>query len=64
MSVQGWESEKHRSWNMQVEGFRGHVATDDSFVRSVQVGRVHVGWSAVQQDHDEELGPMHSMCGT
>ena len=22
------------------------------------------GWSAVQLDHDEELGPMHGMCGT
>ena len=22
------------------------------------------GWSVVQLDHDEELGPMHGMCGT
>ena len=27
-----WESEKHRSWCMQVEGFRGHVATDGSLL--------------------------------
>ena len=27
-----WESEKHHSWCMQVEGFRGHVATDGSLV--------------------------------
>ena len=25
-----WESEKHRSWCVQVEGFKGHVATDGS----------------------------------
>ena len=29
-SVRRWESEKHRSWEMQVEGFRGHVAADGS----------------------------------
>ena len=27
-----WESEKYRSWCMQVEGFRGHVATDGSLI--------------------------------
>ena len=31
-SVTKWESEKHRSWNMQVEGFRDHVATDGSLL--------------------------------
>ena len=25
-----WKSDKHQSWCMQVEGFRGHVATDGS----------------------------------
>ena len=27
-----WESEKHRSWSMPVEGFRNHVATDGSLL--------------------------------
>ena len=27
-----WESEKHQSWSMQVEGFTGHVATDGSLL--------------------------------
>ena len=27
-----WESEKHRSWSMQVEGFRGRVAADVSLL--------------------------------
>ena len=27
-----WESEKHRSWCKQVEGFRGQVATDGSLI--------------------------------
>ena len=26
------ESEKHRSWGLQVEGFRSHVATDGSLI--------------------------------
>ena len=25
-----WESAKHQSWRIQVEGFKGHVATDGS----------------------------------
>ena len=27
-----WESEKHKSWSMPAEGFKGHVATDDSLL--------------------------------
>ena len=27
-SVRKWESEKHESWGMPTEGFKGHVATD------------------------------------
>ena len=25
-----WESEKHKSWSIPEEGFKGHVATDGS----------------------------------
>ena len=30
LSVQGWESEKHKSWSMSAEGFSDHVTTDGS----------------------------------
>ena len=29
-SMRKWESEKHQSWKMPAEGFKGHVATDGS----------------------------------
>ena len=29
-SMKKWESEKHKSWSMPAEGFKGHVATDGS----------------------------------
>ena len=32
LSVTKWESEKHRSWGMPVEGFKGYVATDGSLL--------------------------------
>ena len=27
-----WESQKHKSWGMPAEGFKGHVATDGSLL--------------------------------
>ena len=53
MTVRRWESEKHKSWGIPVEGFRSHVATDGA-----------CGWSVVQLDHDKEMGPVHGMYGT
>ena len=48
---------------MSVEGFRNHVTTDGSLL-GVSVRWSACGWSVVQLDHDEELGPMHGMHGT
>ena len=31
-SMTKWESEKHKSWCMPAEGFKGHVATDGSLL--------------------------------
>ena len=45
------------------EGFRDHVATDGSLL-GVSGKWCACGWSVVQLDHDEELGPMHGMYGT
>ena len=54
-----WESEKYRSWCMQVDGFRGYVATD-SLLR--KTGKWEAcGWAVVQLDYDEEVGPLHGM---
>ena len=55
-----WESEKHKSWGIPAEGFKGHVATDGSFLGSVGKWRA-CGWAVVQLDYDEELGPLHGM---
>ena len=58
-----WESEKHRSWGMQVEGSRGHVATDGSSLG--KTGRWEAcGWAVVQLDYDEEMEPLHGMYGS
>ena len=58
-----WESEKHRSWGMQVEGFRCHVATDGSL--SGKTGKWRAcGWAVVQLDYDEEMGPLRGMYGS
>ena len=32
--------------------------------RELQAGGASCGWSVVQLDHDEEMGPMHGMYGT
>ena len=53
-----WESEKHRSWCMQVEGFRDHVATDGSLLG--KTGKWEAcGCAVVQLDYDEEMGPLY-----
>ena len=31
-SIKKWKSEKHKSWSMQAEGFKGHVARDGSLL--------------------------------
>ena len=62
-SMKKWESEKHKNWSMPTEEFKGHVATDGS-----ELGRAGkwgaCGWSVVHLDYDEELGPLHGMCGS
>ena len=58
-----WESEKHQSWDMQVAGFRGYVATDDSLPGTAGKWRA-CGWGVVQLDYDEEMEPLHGMYGS
>ena len=48
---------------MPAEGFKGHVATDGSLLGAVGKWRA-CGWSVVQLDHDEEVGPLHGMYGS
>ena len=48
---------------MLPEGFRDHVTTDGSSL-GVPGRWTACGWSVVQLDHDEEMGPMHGMYGT
>ena len=56
-SMRKWESEKHKSWGMPDEGFKGHVAADGSLLgNSGRWGAC--GWAVVQLDHDEELGSL------
>ena len=58
-----WESEKHRSKSMQVEGFTGQVATDGSLIG--ETGKLRAcGWAVVHLDYDEEMGPLCGMYGT
>ena len=55
-----WEYEKHKSWGMPAEGFKGHVATAGSLVGTA--GKCGAcGWSVVQLDYDEELGHWYRM---
>ena len=58
-----WESGKHRSWCFPAEGFKCHVAADGSLLGKTGKWRA-CGWSVVQLDYDEELGPLHGMCGS
>ena len=60
--MEKWESEKHKSWGMPAEGFKGHVATNGSLLgRAGKWGAC--GWAVVQLDFDEELGLLHGMYG-
>ena len=44
-----WESEKHRSRGLQVEGFTDHVAADGSLL--IKTGKWRAcGWAVVQLD--------------
>ena len=61
--VAQWESEKHRSWSMPVEGFNSHVATDGSLLGRTVKWRA-CGWAVVQLVYDEEVGPLHGMYGS
>ena len=54
--MEKWESEKHKSWCIPAEGFKGHVATDDSLLGTAGKWEA-CGWSVVQLGYDEELGP-------
>ena len=55
-----WESEKHKSWRMPAEGFKGHVTTDGSLLGND--GRWGAsGWAVVQLDYDEEMGPLQGI---
>ena len=48
---------------MPAEGFQGHVATDGSVLGTAGKWRA-CGWSVVQLDYVEELGPLHGMYGS
>ena len=62
-SMMKWEFEKHKSWGMPAEGFKGHVTTDGSFLgKAGKLGTC--GWAVVQMDCDEQMGPLHGMCGS
>ena len=58
-----WEPEKHESWSMPVEGFKGPVATNGSLLRKTGKWRA-CGWAVVQQDYEVEMGPLHGMYGS
>ena len=45
------------------EGFKCHVATDGSLQGKAGKWRA-CGWAVVQLDCDEEMGPLHGMCGS
>ena len=62
-SARSWESVKHRSWGIPVEGFRQHVAFDGSVLGVLGRKRAR-GWSVAQLDHDDDMGPRHGMYGT
>ena len=50
--MEKWESEKHKSWSMPAEGFKGHVATDGSLLGTAGKWGAF-GLSVVQLDYDE-----------
>ena len=59
-SMKKWESEKHRCWCMQMEGFSGHVATDGSLSRKTGKWKA-CRWAVVQLDYDEDMEPLRGM---
>ena len=62
-NVKKWESEKHKSLGMTVEGFKGFVATDGSLPGKAGKWRA-CGWAVVQLDYDEEMEPLFGMYGS
>ena len=48
---------------MPAKDFKGHVATDGSLLGKAGQWRAS-GWAVVQLDYDEEMGPLHGMCGS
>ena len=62
-NMKKWESEKHKNWGKPAEGFKGHVAADGSLLGATENWGA-CGWSVVQMDYDEELGPLHGMYGS
>ena len=56
-SLKKWESEKHKSWRMPGEGFRGPCGHR----RPGKWGAC--GWAVVQLDYDGEMGPLRGMYG-
>ena len=62
-SMTKWESEKHKSWGMPAEGFKGHVAIDGSLLGTAGKWGACC-WSVVQMDYDEEVEPLHGMYGS
>ena len=63
-SMKKWVSEKHQSWSMPAEGFKGHVASVDSSLLGDAGKRGACGWAVVQLDYDEEMEPLHGMYGS
>ena len=61
-SMKKWDSEMHKCWGIPAEGFKGTVQTDGSLLGTAGKWRA-CGWSVVQLDLDEELGPLHGMYG-
>ena len=62
-SMRKCKSQKHKSWGMPAEGFKGHVATDGSLLGAPGKWGAR-GWAVVQLDSDEEMGPLRGMCGS
>ena len=58
-----WDSEKHKSWGLPAEGFKGHVATDGSLLGTAGNWRAR-GWAVVQLHYDGKMGSLHGMYGS
>ena len=55
-----WECEKHKSWSVPAEDFKGHVAIDGSLLGSAGKWGA-CGWAVLQLDYNEEMVPLHEM---